>query len=319
MKIIKILALMLLTLTAHAWEPTKPITVLIGQAPGAGNEVSFRAVSAIIEKQNPKINFIILNKPGADGNVAANMLTDALPDGYTISVPSLQGQFVTAEFWHKEVIKYNPLEWELVTVIAKSPLCLVARSNSAVNTVPDFLNTIKNPNRNINIAVGGGAHKVAHNYVMEKVKGDNSKVQTVMYKGPLQAVTGVAAGDTEFGIMPIAIARPLVEAGKVKLIALYSEQQMAGIPKTALMKDSVPGANVYAGWVISLPKGTPKDVIDWYVTNFSNAIQSAEAKRFFDENLMFTDPNELGPKGTRQSINKLREQWIPIVKNMKAE
>jgi len=319
MKVVKFLALALLSFSAHAWEPTKPITVLIGQAPGAGNEISFKAVSAIIEKQYPKINFIIVNRPGADGNIAANMLTEAQPDGYTVSVPSLQGQFVTAELWHKDIIRYNPMDWELITVIAKSPLCLVARANSTVNTVPEFLNTMKNPNRNVDIAVGGGAHKVAHNYVMEKVKGDNTKVQTVMYKGPLQAVTGVASGDTEFGIMPIAIARPLVEAGKVKLIALYGEQQMVGIPKTALMKDTVPGANVYAGWVISLPKGTPKEVVDWYVTNFSNAIQSTEARRFFDENMMFTDASELGPRGTRQAINKLREQWIPIVKTMKAE
>ena len=319
MKVVKFLALALLSFSAHSWEPTKPITVLIGQAPGAGNEVSFRAVSSIIEKQNPKINFVISNKPGADGNIAANMLTEAAPDGYTISVPSLQGQFITAEIWHKEVIKYNPLDWELITVIAKSPLCLVARPNSTVNTVPEFLTAMKSPNRNINIAVGGGAHKVAHSYVMEKVKGDNAKVQTVMYKGPLQAVTGVASGDTEFGIMPIAIARPLVEAGKVKLIALYGEQQMVGIPKTALMKDTVPGANVYAGWVISLPKGTPKEVLDWYETNFTNAIKSQEARRFFDENMMFTDASELGPRGTRQAINKLREQWIPIVRNMKVE
>jgi tripartite-type tricarboxylate transporter receptor subunit TctC len=319
MKIIKFLAVSLLSFSAHAWEPTKPITVLIGQAPGAGNEVSFRAVSSIIEKQNSKVNFIIVNKPGADGNIAANMLTEAQPDGYTVSVPSLQGQFVTAELWHKDIIRYNPLDWELITVIAKSPLCLVARANSTVNTVPEFLNTMKNPNRNVDIAVGGGAHKVAHNYVMEKVKGDNTKVQTITYKGPLQAVTGVASGDTEFGIMPIAIARPLIEAGKVKLIALYGEQQMAGIPKTALMKDTVPGANVYAGWVISLPKGTPRDVLDWYETNFIAAIKSSEARRFFDENMMFTDASELGSKGTRQAINKLREQWIPIVRNMKAE
>ena len=195
MKVIKFLALALLSFSVYAWEPTKPVTVLIGQAPGAGNEVSFRAVSSIIEKQNPKINFVILNKPGADGNIAANMLTEAAPDGYTISVPSLQGQFVTAEIWHKEVIKYNPLDWELITVIAKSPLCLVARPNSTVNTVPEFLTAMKSSNRNINIAVGGGAHKVAHSYVMEKVKSDNAKVQTVMYKGPLQAVTGVASGD----------------------------------------------------------------------------------------------------------------------------
>ena len=319
MKIIKLLALTLLTLSAHAWEPTKPIRVVLGQAPGAGNEIAFRAMSKIVMDKNPSVSFIIEHKPGADGNIAHNFFNESAPDGYTVAVPSLQGQFVTGEIWFKNMIKYDPLQWNLITVIAKSPLCIIANPKSPVNTVPELLDAVKKPTRNINFAIGGGAHKVAFTYMMEKTKSPTANSQVVFYKGPAQAAMGVAAGDTEFGIMPIAIAKPLVEGGKVKLIALIGEQQLSGLPKTPLMKDYVPGMNVYAGWVIALPPGTPKDVLEWYETNFIAAIKSQEARQFFDENLMFTDASELGPKGTRQSINKLREQWIPIVKTMGAE
>jgi tripartite-type tricarboxylate transporter receptor subunit TctC len=319
MKIIKFLALALLSFSAHAWEPTKPIKVLLGQAPGAGNELSFRAMSMIVNSKNPNANFIYDYKPGADGNIAHNMFNEAAPDGYTVAVPSLQGQFVTGEIWFKDMIKYDPLQWNLITVIAKSPLCIVANPKSTVNTVPELLDTLKRPTRNINFAIGGGAHKVAFTYMMEKTKSPTANSQVVFYKGPAQAVMGVATGDTEFGIMPIAIAKPLIEGGKVKLIALIGEQQLAGLPKTPLMKDYVPGMNVYAGWIIALPPGTPQDVLEWYETNFTTAIRSSEARRFFEEGLMFTEEREIGSKGARQAVNKLREQWIPIVRNMKAE
>lgn len=307
---------MLVASSAHAWEPTKPIKVILGQAPGAGNEIAFRAMSKIVIDKNPKVNFIFEHKPGADGNIAHNYFNEQASDGHTIAIPSLQGQFVTGEIWFKDIVKYDPLQWNLISVIAKSPLCIIANPKSTVNTVPELLDSIKNPTRNIDFAIGGGAHKVAFSYMMEKTKAPVTNSQAVFYKGPAQAAMGVAQGDTEFGIMPVAVAKPLIDGGKVKLIALIGEQQLAGMPKTQLMKDYVPGMNVYAGWVIALPPGTPKDIVEWYETNFISAIKSQEARRFFEENLMFTDASEIGPKGTRASINKLREQWIPIVKNM---
>jgi tripartite-type tricarboxylate transporter receptor subunit TctC len=71
-KIIIGLLLATIAMVAYAWEPTRPINVLIGFAPGSGNEIGFRGVGSILEKSNPKINFVIENKPGADGVVDMN-------------------------------------------------------------------------------------------------------------------------------------------------------------------------------------------------------------------------------------------------------
>lgn len=316
MKFIKFLTVALFACSAHAWEPTKPIKVIIGQAPGAGNEIAFRALSKIVSDKNPGVTFVYEYKPGADGNIGHNAFNESAPDGYTVAAPSLQGQFVTGEIWFKDMVKYDPLKWNLITVMAKSPLCIVANPKSSVNTVPELLDILKKPSRDINFAIAGGAHKLAFSYMMEKTRAPASDTLVVTYKGPAQAVLAVASGDTEFGIMPVAVAKPLIDGGKVKLLALLGEQQLAGLPKTALMKDYVPGMNVYAGWVVALPPGTPKDVVEWYENNFTAAIKTDEAKRFFEENLMFTTASELGSKGTRTAINKLREQWIPVVKNM---
>ena len=151
---------------------------------------------------------------------------------------------------------------------------------------------------------------------MDHVRGDRKLVQAVLYKGPAQAVQDVAGNQAEFGIMPIAIAKPLIDAGKVKPIAITSEQRLSQIPRVPLWKDYVPGLNVYAAWMIMLPPGTPREQIDYYNQLFVPAINSPEAKKLFDENLMFTVKSEQTPEGVRAYISRLQSQWMPYTRKI---
>jgi tripartite-type tricarboxylate transporter receptor subunit TctC len=314
-----ILSILLTAVNAFAWQPTKPIRVILGFTPGSGNEVSFRGVEAVLQKQYPNLNFIIEHRPGVDSIIATNYFAKQPADGYTISIPSEQGTFVTALVWNKPVVQFDPFEFEFVTSIAQSPLCLVAKIDSPVNTVSELIETLKNPNRNINFAVGGGAHQVAYEYLTDSINATSSRLQAVKFKGPNPAVLSVASGETEFGIMPIAIARPLIEGKKVKLIGIAGDRKMPAYPNTPLLKDFVPGLVVNAGWVIVLPKETPKEIVNWYVNAFVPAIRSAEAKVYFDNNLMIVNENQLGPEKAKNAMINLRDKWQPIVRKMKVD
>ena len=314
--IIKVIAVSLITTLAHAWEPTKPITAVIGFAPGSGNELSFRGISSIIEKANPKINFIVENRPGGDGTIGMNHFIKLPNDGYHISVPSHQGVWVTADFSNPENKKYTLDDFEYVLTLAKSPLAIIANSASAVNTPREFLDRVKSTDKPLNIAAGSGAHKLAYEYMMYNIKGNRSLVKTIPYKGPAQAGQDVAGGHVEFGIIPVAVANTLTQSGKIKIIALCSEYKINAIKDVPLMKDLIPGMNVYAAWGIILPKNTDKEIIDWYVTNFTSAIRSNEGQRFLRENLMFAEPKEQTPQGFRSSMMQLREKWVPIIKEV---
>lgn len=308
-----------LSLPAFAWEPTKPVEVVVGFAPGSGNEISFRGISAIVQKNNPGVDFLVINRPGADGVVAMNEFISKPSDGYHLYVPSHQGIWVTAEFFNAQAKRYTLDDFEYLVSLAKSPLAVIAAGNSDVSTVPEFLKKLKDTDKPVNVAAGSGAHKLAFNYMATKVKINQDLVKTIGYKGPAQAVTDVVGGHVEFGIVPIAVAAPLVKSGKIKLIGLCSEQPIAGFENAPLMNKWVPGMNVYAAWGIILPKGTPSVIREWYVTEFSKAIRSPEAKEFFAQNYMFTDPRELTPEGFKASMMKLREQWVPILKDFKLE
>ena len=316
MKRILMATLVLLSVAAHAWEPTKPVTTIIGFAPGSGNELSFRGFSSLIEKANSKINFIVENRPGGDGTIGMNHFVKLPNDGHHIYIASHQGIWVTAEFANPENKRYQLDDFEYGLTLAKSPLAIIAYHESPTNTPKEFMDRMKNPQKPISIAAGSGAHKLAYEYMMYNIKGNRELIKTIPYKGPAQAGQDVAGGHLEFGIIPVAVANVLVKSGKVKIIALTSEYRLEGLKDVPLMKDFVPGMNVYAAWGIIFPKGTNKVIIDWYVNNFKIAINSPEGRQFIKDNLMFAEPREQNPKGFEASMMDLRKQWIPIIKEV---
>jgi tripartite-type tricarboxylate transporter receptor subunit TctC len=281
-----ITALVVTATAVSAFTPSNVVTATVGYAPGSGNELSFRIVSSIVEKANPGTSYIVNNKPGAGETVGLNWFVKQPLDGANLFIASQQGVFTATEIWYPEQAQYNPMELALVTTIAKSPLCVVANINSKTTTPGELVKRLRETKEPVNFGIGAPAHKLVFEYLMDRGNGNKQQVQSVLYKGPAQAAQDVAGNQVEFGIMPTAIAYPLVKAGKLKYIALAGEQRLAQIPDVPLWKDTIPGLNVYAAWVIVMPPGTPKQQIDYYNKLFVPAINSAEAKKIFDDNLM---------------------------------
>ena len=314
----KLLALFLLApALAWAWTPPKTVVSTVGFAPGSGNEVSFRIVSSIVEKQNPAVNYVVQNKPGGGESVGVNWFAQQPTNGANLYIASQQGLFTATETWFPGLLKINPMDMEFVTTIAKSPLAVVAHVSSPTNTPEQLLKRMRNTQQPINFALGAPAHQLVFEYLMDHVKGDRQLIQTATYKGPAQAVQDVAGNQVEFGILPIAIAKPLIDAGKVKPIALAGDQRLTQIPNVPLWKDTVPGLVVNAAWMIMLPPGSPREQVEYYNKVFVPAINSAEAKKLFDDNLMFTVKAEQTPEGARAFMSGLIKKWEPYVKRIK--
>jgi tripartite-type tricarboxylate transporter receptor subunit TctC len=319
MNIKKILAaLVLAPAVAFAWEPARPVTVIIGNTPGAGNEMAFRKLAEIVQKSEPKFNFVVQNMPGVDSALANNRFLEATPDGHTINLPSHMSSYVTNDIWEKSVKKYNYDSFVDVLTMGKSPLVLVAHPSSTVNTPQDFIRLISTTTRPINVALGGGAHRTAYEYLMDRGRGNRQQVQPIKFNGPMPALVSVASfdpkmGGTEFGIMPIAVARALVDAGKVKPIGFTGTQRMPQFPNVPLLKDVAPGINVYAAWSIQLPPNTPRDIVDWYQKTFSAAVRSREYAEWREINVVFYEEDELTPAGLRKHMDELRAVFIPVL------
>ena len=308
--------LLLLPILAFAWEPTKPVQVYIGNTAGAGNEMAFRKLAEIVQKKNPNFVYVVQNIPGADSVIANNKFLEAPNDGYTINLPSHMSSYVTNDIWEKNIKKYNYDSFIDVLTMGKSPLVLVASVKSGINTPQEFIKYIQS-GRNINVAIGGGAHRTAFEYLLDKGKGNKDTVKSIKFNGPMPAVQSVASYDgktgTEFGIMPIAVAKALIEAGKVKPIGFTGTRKMPQFPDVPLLNTVAPGINVYAAWSIELPPGTSKDVVEWYQKQFSAAIHSAEYKEYIDANVIFYAEDELTPAGLKKHMEELRATFLPVL------
>ena len=311
-----LIAAVLVPVLAWAWEPTRPVTVVIGNTPGAGNEMAFRKLAEIVQKRNPNFVYVVQNIPGADSVVANNRFLEAPNDGHTINLPSHMSSYVTNDIWERNIKKYNYDSFVDVLTMGKSPLVLVASVKSGVETPQDFIKYIQS-GRNINVAIGGGAHRTAFEYLIDKGKGNRDTVKTIKFNGPMPAVTSVASYDgktgTEFGIIPIAVAKALVDAGRVRPIGFTGTRKMAQFPAVPLLNTVTPGINVYAAWSIQLPPGTPRDIVEWYQQQFSNAVRSAEYKEYTDANVIFYAEDELTPAGLKRHMDELRAAFIPVL------
>ena len=164
----KILKLILATasILAQAWEPTKPVTVIVGNTPGAGNEIAFRKLAEIVQKTNTKFNFVVENRAGVDSVIAQNHFLTVPADGYTINLPSHMSTYVTNDIWEKNIKKFKYDDFLDVMTIGKSPLVLVASPKSTITTPEEFIRLIRITGGAINIAVGGGEHRTAFEYLM---------------------------------------------------------------------------------------------------------------------------------------------------------
>jgi tripartite-type tricarboxylate transporter receptor subunit TctC len=273
-------------------------------------------------KQNPGVSFFVETRPGADAAVASNAFMTAPSDGLHLMVPSHMSLFVTNDIWQKDIKRFEYNSFKPVVTLGKSPLVLVASSKSTVNTPQEFVKYITN-GKSVNIAVGGGAHRMAYEYIIMKIRADSRQVQSVSFNGPAPAVQSVASYDgrtgTEFGIMPIAVARPLIEAGKVRPIGLTGGPKLKALPNVPLLSDVVPGLRVYAGWTVVLPPQTPNTIVDWYVDRFSRAILSKEYQDWAEQNYIIIDRDELNPRGVMAYAEELRTAFAPIARNIKIE
>lgn len=301
--------------SAWAWQPSRPITVQIGFGPGSGNEVSFRAMAQQVE-QATGARFIIVNQPGADGVVSLNNLVEAAPDGHTINIASQQNTWVMSDVLYPREMKFTPDSFTYTVNIARSPLVIIAPADSTVSTPRELVRMLETTGRPVTFAVGSSSHRLAYQYLVDNTKSKKELITAANYRGPAQAGADVAAKVVDFGIIPAAIAQSLVAAGKVKIIGICGDRTLARLPGVPTMDAVVPGLHVYAGWSILLPKNTPANIQKWYVDNFAAAIRSEQSKKFFEDNLMFTDERDLTPDSHRSRMMDLRRQWLPIAQRM---
>lgn len=290
--------------------PNKPIRLIVPYAPGGATDIIGRTIANELAKTlGQPVN--VDNRPGAGGNIGAEMAARAAPDGYTmlVSPSSLHG--ITPFLYSK--LTYDPNK-DLVPVIALGGFAnvLVVNPNVPAKTVPELVALIRSTPGKMTYASSGSGSTIHLSGEMFKqmLKLD---IAHVPYKGSGPALTDLIGGQVDIMFDNIPSALPHIKSGKLRALATTGPKRSGTFPELPTMKEAgLPDYESTAWFGLAFPVGTPKDVIERVSVDAQKATRTPEFIRKL---------NELGYEvigGTPQQMADLIQdevrRWGPVVK-----
>jgi tripartite-type tricarboxylate transporter receptor subunit TctC len=237
--------------------PSRNIRMIVPFPAGGVTDVGARIVGQRLSEALGQ-PVVIENRPGASGTIGVDAATKAAPDGYTLLFAT--GDFITVPSLMPKT-SYDPYTDLIpVTRVATVPLLLLTHPASGIASVKDVIAKAKaEPGK---LAFGSPGHGTINQLAVEWLALEAGiKLLHVPYRGGTALVNGLAAGDTALGVTTFTSVKGLVDAGKIKVVAVLGRSRPSFLQQWPTMADS--GHNVEAGLNIGLylPKGTPAAIV----------------------------------------------------------
>ena len=245
---------------AHAQDawPTRPIKLLVGFAPGGSSDMVARLIATPLgERLGQPV--VVENRAGAGGNIAADAVAKATPDGYTLVLLPSGHSSNAAMKKNLPFDAVNDFAW--VSTVTTYPLTLSVKPNSPITSFRDFIQRVKSePNRYTYTSVGVGT---AMHLFGEWLMAESGGVAThVPFKGGTAPMMELLAGRVDVMIDTMTTTAPLFKENRVRVLATTAPAGQNALPGVPSVADSFPGV-VFDSWLgIAGTKGTPPAVVD---------------------------------------------------------
>ncbi|MGE4337754.1 MAG: Bug family tripartite tricarboxylate transporter substrate binding protein [Pigmentiphaga sp.] len=261
---------------AHASYPEKPIHVIVPFAAGSGTDISARKLASLVS-QSHGWNFIIDNRPGANGSIAARTAADAAPDGYTLFYTGNTTHGANSALYKK--LPYDPVaDFEPVLRTGVFPLALIARPTLEVSSVEDLLKRMRESETPLTFAESSAGPLVAAGRFLDEA---DVKATRVPYTSPPQSLVDIIGGHVDFMFMDTVMLMPMIEKGTLRPLALTSRQRVKRLPDVPTLDEvGFPAFEVQNWSAIFVPDGTPTDVIQTLHDAFAPAVLSEDWQGF---------------------------------------
>jgi tripartite-type tricarboxylate transporter receptor subunit TctC len=239
--------------------PSKPVKLVIPFPPGGPLDIVGRAIAQKLTEAWGQ-SVVVDNRPGAGGNIGADLVAKSAPDGYTILMGALSTHAVNPSLYSK--MPYDAVaDFAPITLVAVTPNVLVVNAALPVNSAKEFIAYAKANSGKL--AFGSGSNGSAGHLAGELFKVDTgTDITHVPYKGGAPATQALLAGDTQFMFDNLANAMPQVKAGKLKALAVTTAERSKLAPELPTMAEAgLPGFDISTGFGRFAPAGTPRDII----------------------------------------------------------
>jgi len=219
---------------------------------------------------------VIENRTGAAGNIGAEAVFRAAPDGYTLLSAPPPPLVINQSLYPK--LGFDPTKFEPIIVMAQVPNALIVNPNnvkaSSLRELVEYLQ--KNPDKVTAATQGNGttSHLTSELFqLMAKVK-----LRHIPYRGSAPALQGLLAGDVDLMFDNLGVSLALVEAGKLKLLAVASPNRLPALPDVPAIAETLPGFEAVAWYGIVAPPGTPRSIVDTINADVNEALRQPELR-----------------------------------------
>ncbi|MDO8597621.1 MAG: tripartite tricarboxylate transporter substrate binding protein [Sulfuricaulis sp.] len=238
--------------------PDKPVRFIVGYSPGGLPDTIARILAQKLGERW-KNQVIVENKPGANGNIGADFVAKAAPDGYTLLMTDNSTTAINPFLYAK--LSYDP-ERDLVPVsmVARAPLFLAVHSSVPANTFQELVALVKaKPGA---FSYGSSGIGSTHHLCMEFLKSAlGLDITHVPYKGTGQSVPAVVAGQVPMVISGLTSLMAYAKDGRVKLLAANSLKRTSFAPDIPTISETVPGFDFAPTFGFFAPRATPREII----------------------------------------------------------
>jgi tripartite-type tricarboxylate transporter receptor subunit TctC len=238
--------------------PNRPVTIVVPFPPGASNDILGRYEADVLGRALHG-SFVVENKPGAGGEIGISFAAKANPDGYTLlHAPSV---ITLLPFVMKSVTYDLAKDFTPVVLVGLTKFCLVVSPSLGVNSVADLIKLAKAQPDALTFASSGNG--TPHQIFAEEFKimtGVN--LRHIPYKGTLPGLTDVASGNVSMEFSDLTPALPLIQAGKLKLLAVLAAKRDPDMPDIPALAETVPGYSGQSWQGFFARAGTPKPIVD---------------------------------------------------------
>jgi tripartite-type tricarboxylate transporter receptor subunit TctC len=258
---LRVLAILLLVGSAHAQSyPARPVRVMVGFAPGGPNDIIARAYSVRLGESLGQ-PFVVENRTGAAGNLAAEAVARAAPDGYTLMLGSTGTNAVNPSLYAG--LPFDPVrDLAPVAIVATSPSALAVHPKVAAQNVRELVALARaQPGRLTYASAGSGSSQHLSAELFKQAAGVD--IVHVPYKGAAPGITDLLAGQVDMSFAPVANVVPYAKSGKLRLLAVTgaSRSEFApGVPTVA--ESGLPGFDVVTWYGVFATAGTPSGVLE---------------------------------------------------------
>ena len=295
--------------------PTKPIRIVVPFPPGGTTDILARAAAQKMTEAW-KEQAVVDNRPGAGGNIGAELVAKAPADGYTLLMGTVGTHAINASLYAK--MPYDHVkDFAPVILVAAVPNVLVVHPSVPATTVAELIAYAKaNPGK-LNFASSGSGTSIHLAGELFKVMA-GVQMTHVPYKGSAPAIADLLGGQVQLMFDNLPSALPQIRAGKLRALAVTSSQRAAALPDVPTIAESgLPGYEASSWFGLLAPAGTPADIVAKINGEVARWLASPEAK----EKLLAQGANAAGgtPEDFARHIATETAKWQKVVRESGAK